>query len=129
MPFSPLGKGFLTGKIDESTLFASTDFRNTVPRFSPEARRANRALVDQVELIAARKGATAAQVALAWVLAQKPWMAPIPGTTKLTRLAENLAAVALELDERDLADIAQALQAIEVQGARYSEAAQRMINR
>ena len=129
VPFSPLGKGFLTGKIDESTLFASTDFRNTVPRFSPEARRANRALVDQVELIAARKGATAAQVALAWVLAQKPWMAPIPGTTKLTRLAENLAAVALELDERDLADIAQALQAIEVQGARYSEAAQRMINR
>lgn len=129
VPFNPLGKGFLTGKIDESTAFASTDFRNTVPRFSAEARKANRALVEQVELMAARKGATAAQVALAWVLAQKPWMAPIPGTTKLTRLAENLAAVALELDEADLAEIAQVLQTIEVQGARYSEAAQKMINR
>ena len=129
VPFSPLGKGFLTGKIDENTTFDSTDFRNTVPRFAPEARKANRALVDLVETIAQRKKATPAQIALAWVLAQKPWMAPIPGTTKLHRLQENVAAASIELSEGDLREIESATSEITVQGARYSEAAQRMINR
>ena len=103
VPFSPLGKGFLTGKIDETTTFDSTDFRNTVPRFSAENRRANQALVDLVAAVAARKGATPAQVALAWVLAQKPWIVPIPGTTKLDRLEENLGAADVELTADDLA--------------------------
>jgi aryl-alcohol dehydrogenase-like predicted oxidoreductase len=129
VPFSPLGKGFLTGKIDENTAFHSTDFRNTVPRFAPEARKANRALVDLLEDIAQRKKATSAQIALAWVLAQKPWMAPIPGTTKLHRLQENVAAAAIELSEADLREMENATSQIAVQGARYSEAAQRMINR
>src|SRR5271165_2130136 len=129
VPFSPLGKGYLTGKIDESTAFDSTDFRNTVPRFSPEARKANRALVDVLETIAQRKKATSAQIALAWVLAQKPWMAPIPGTTKLHRLQENAAAASVQLSEEDLREIESATSEIAVQGARYSEAAQRMINR
>ena len=129
VPFSPLGKGFLTGKIDENTTFDSTDFRNTVPRFAPEARKANRALVDLLETIAQRKMATPAQIALAWVLAQKPWMVPIPGTTKLHRLQENVAAASIELSERDLRDIESATSGITVQGARYSEGAQRMINR
>jgi aryl-alcohol dehydrogenase-like predicted oxidoreductase len=129
VPFSPLGKGYLTGKIDENTTFDSTDFRNTVPRFSPEARKANRALVDLLGGIARRKNATPAQVALAWLLAQKPWIVPIPGTTKLHRLHENVAAAAVELDESDLRDIEGAASQIKVQGARYSEAAQRMINR
>lgn len=129
VPFSPLGKGFLTGKIDESTAFDSTDFRNTVPRFAPEARKANRALVDVLEQIAQSKKATSAQIALAWVLAQKPWMVPIPGTTKLHRLQENMAAASVVLSENDLRDIEDATSAIPVQGARYSEAAQRMINR
>lgn len=129
VPFSPLGKGFLTGKIDESTSFDSTDFRNTVPRFAPEARRANRAFVDLLETIARRKQATSAQIALAWVLAQKPWMAPIPGTTKLHRLQENVAAAAVELSKDDLREIESAASGITPQGARYSEAAQRMINR
>jgi aryl-alcohol dehydrogenase-like predicted oxidoreductase len=129
VPFSPLGKGFLTGKIDETTTFDSTDFRNTVPRFSPEARKANRALVDVMEQIAQRKKATSAQIALAWVLSQKPWIVPIPGTTKLHRLQENVAAASLELSEEDLREIENATSAIAVQGARYSEAAQRMINR
>jgi aryl-alcohol dehydrogenase-like predicted oxidoreductase len=129
VPFSPLGKGFLTGKIDENTEFASTDFRNTVPRFAIEARKANRALVDGVEAIAARKGVTAAQVALAWVLGRKEWLAPIPGTTKAARLRENVAAAAVELDGEDLAEISGILAEVEVQGARYPEAAQRMINR
>jgi aryl-alcohol dehydrogenase-like predicted oxidoreductase len=129
VPFSPLGKGFLTGKIDENTSFDSTDFRNTVPRFAPEARKANRALVDLLETIAQRKMATPAQIALAWVLAQKPWMVPIPGTTKLHRLQENVAAASIELSERDLRDIESATSGITVQGARYSEGAQRMINR
>ncbi len=129
VPFSPLGKGFLTGKIDESTRFASTDFRNTVPRFAPEARKANRALVDLLETIAQRKKATPAQIALAWVLAQKPWIVPIPGTTKLHRLQENVAAASVELSEGDLREIESATSKITVQGARYSEGAQRMINR
>src|SRR5260221_11918582 len=129
VPFSPLGKGYLTGKIDENTTFASTDFRNTVPRFAPQARKANRALVDLLGQIAARKQATPAQIALAWVLAQKPWMVPIPGTTKLHRLQENVAAASIELSEEDLREIESATSEITVQGARYSEGAQRMINR
>ncbi len=129
VPFSPLGKGYLTGKIDENTAFDSTDFRNTVPRFAPEARKANRALVDLLETIAQRKKATPAQIALAWVLARKPWMVPIPGTTKLHRLQENVAAASIELSEGDLREIESATSEITVQGARYSEAAQRMINR
>jgi aryl-alcohol dehydrogenase-like predicted oxidoreductase len=129
VPFSPLGKGFLTGKIDENTTFDSTDFRNTVPRFAPEARKANRALVDLLETIAQRKKATSAQIALAWVLAQKPWIVPIPGTTKLHRLQENVAAASIELSEEDLREIESATSEITVQGARYSEGAQRMINR
>jgi aryl-alcohol dehydrogenase-like predicted oxidoreductase len=129
VPFSPLGKGFLTGKIDESTTFESTDFRNTVPRFSPEARKANKALVDLLGSIAQRKKATPAQIALAWLLAQKPWIVPIPGTTKLHRLQENVVAAAVELTESDLRDIDCAASQITVQGARYSESAQRMINR
>jgi aryl-alcohol dehydrogenase-like predicted oxidoreductase len=129
VPFSPLGKGFLTGKIDENTSFDSTDFRNTVPRFDPEARKANRALVDLIESIAQRKGATPAQIALAWLLAQKPWIVPIPGTTKLHRLQENVAAASVELTEGDLRDIESAASQITVQGARYSEGAQRTIDR
>jgi aryl-alcohol dehydrogenase-like predicted oxidoreductase len=129
VPFSPLGKGFLTGKIDESTSFDSNDFRNTVPRFSPEARKANRALVDLLGSIAQRKSATPAQIALAWLLARKPWIVPIPGTTKLHRLQENVAAASVELTEGDLRDIESAASQITVQGARYSEISQRMIDR
>jgi aryl-alcohol dehydrogenase-like predicted oxidoreductase len=129
VPFSPLGKGYLTGKIDESTTFDSTDFRNTVPRFSPEARKANRALVDLLGSIAGRKSATPAQIALAWLLAQKPWIVPIPGTTKRHRLQENVAAASVELTEGDLRDIECAASQITVQGARYSESAQRTVNR
>ena len=129
VPFSPLGKGYLTGKIDENTTFDSTDFRNTVPRFAPEARKANRALVDLLNTIAQRKNATPAQIALAWLLAQKPWIVPIPGTTKLHRLQENVAAASIELSQADLRDIDRAASQITVQGARYSESAQRMINR
>ena len=129
VPFSPLGKGYLTGKIDENTTFDSTDFRNTVPRFAPEARKANRALVDLLNNIAQRKNATAAQIALAWLLAQKPWIVPIPGTTKPHRLQENVAAAAVDLSKADLNDIDRAASQITVQGARYSESAQRMINR
>jgi aryl-alcohol dehydrogenase-like predicted oxidoreductase len=124
-----LGKGYLTGKIDETTTFDSTDFRNTVPRFAPEARQANRALVDLLTGIAQRKNATPAQIALAWLLAQKPWIVPIPGTTKLPRLEENIAAVSVELSEADLREIDRAASQITVQGARYSEGAQRLINR
>jgi aryl-alcohol dehydrogenase-like predicted oxidoreductase len=128
VPFSPLGKGFLTGKIDETTEFTSDDFRNTVPRFTdPEARKANLAFVDLLTRIAERKNATPAQIALAWLLAQKPWIVPIPGTTKLHRLEENIAATDLELTPDDLRDIEQAQ--IEAQGARYAEAQQRMIDR
>ena len=129
VPFSPLGKGFLTGKIDENTTFDSTDFRNTVPRFAPEARKANRALVSLLDTIAQRKKATPAHIALAWVLAQKPWIVPIPGTTKLHRLRENIAAASIDLSKEDLREIESAASEITVQGARYSEAAQRMINR
>ena len=129
VPFSPLGKGFLTGKIDESTTFDPTDFRNTVPRFAPENRKANQAVVDLVGRIAAKKKATPAQVALAWVLAQKPWIVPIPGTTKLHRLEENLGAVAVRLTPDDLREIEGAVAGIAVQGARYSESSQKMIDR
>lgn len=129
VPFSPLGKGYLTGKIDDTTTFDSADFRNTVPRFAPEARQANRAVVELLVTTAARKGATPAQVALAWLLAQKPWIVPIPGTTKLHRLQENVAAAAVELTPDDLRDIESAASQITVHGARYSEAAQKMINR
>ena len=129
VPFSPLGKGYLTGKIDENTSFDSNDFRNTVPRFSPEARKANQAVVDLLNDIAKQKKATAAQVALAWLLAQKPWIVPIPGTTKLHRLEENIGGAAVQLGDADLRNIDSAASQITVQGARYSEAAQRMINR
>ena len=129
VPFSPLGKGFLTGKIDETTTFDSTDFRNTVPRFSPEARKANQALVDLLGILAERKGATPAQIALAWLLAQKPWIVPIPGTTKLHRLRENVEAASVELTEGDLREIENAASQITVQGARYSESSQRMVDR
>jgi aryl-alcohol dehydrogenase-like predicted oxidoreductase len=128
VPFSPLGKGFLTGAIDEHTEFAEGDFRNTVPRFAdPDARQANLAYVELVREVAAEKDATPAQVALAWILAQKPWIAPIPGTTKLHRLEENAGAATVELTADDLRRIEDAR--IEAQGARYSEAAQRMIDR
>jgi aryl-alcohol dehydrogenase-like predicted oxidoreductase len=129
VPFSPLGAGFLTGKIDENTKFDPTDFRNNVPRFSPEARRVNLALVDLIKAVADRKRATAAQVALAWLLAQKPWIVPIPGTTKLHRLEENLAAVGLELTSGDLDEINAAASKIEIQGARLPEAALKMTGR
>ena len=121
VPFSPLGKGFLTGAIDENTTFDSTDFRNIVPRFTPEARKANQALVDLLGEIAARKKATPAQIALAWLLAQKPWIVPIPGTTKLHRLEENIGAAAVELTPDDLRTIESAASTITVQGARYPE--------
>jgi aryl-alcohol dehydrogenase-like predicted oxidoreductase len=129
VPFSPLGRGFLTGKIDESTSFDSADFRNTVPRFKPENRKANQGVVDLVRAIAARKRATPAQVALAWVLAQKPWIVPIPGTTKLHRLDENLGAVSVELTPDDLREIEGEVARITVEGHRYSEASERMIDR
>ncbi|MEJ2312606.1 MAG: aldo/keto reductase [Gemmatimonadales bacterium] len=129
VPFSPLGKGFLTGKIDETTEFDDSDFRNTVPRFDPENRAANRALVDLLITIAETKQATPAQIALAWLLAQKPWIVPIPGTTKLHRLEENLASADLELTSADLEEIERAAAQVTVHGARYSESAQRMIDR
>ncbi|HEU5303977.1 MAG TPA: aldo/keto reductase [Gemmatimonadales bacterium] len=128
VPFSPLGRGFLTGKIDATTRFDSSDFRNTVPRFTPENRKANQAVVDLVGRIAARKQATPAQIALAWVLAQQPWIVPIPGTTKLHRLEENLGAVDVELTPDDLREIDRAVAEITVHGARYSESSQRMVN-
>jgi aryl-alcohol dehydrogenase-like predicted oxidoreductase len=129
VPFSPLGKGFLTGKIDETTAFDSSDFRNTVPRFAPENRKANQAVVDLAASIAARKGATPAQLALAWVLAQRPWIVPIPGTTKLHRLEENLGAVEVGLTPDDLREIDAAASRITVHGHRYSEGSQKMIDR
>ena len=129
VPFSPLGRGFLTGKIDETTTFDGSDFRATVPRFTPENRRANQALVDLVSRIAAKKRATPAQVALAWLLARKPWIVPIPGTTKLHRLEENLGAIEVELAPDELREIESATAAIPVHGARYSEASQRMVDR
>jgi aryl-alcohol dehydrogenase-like predicted oxidoreductase len=125
VPFSPLGRGFLTGKIDENTTFDSSDFRNIVPRFTPEARKANQVLVDLLRSIGERKQATPAQLALAWLLAQKPWIVPIPGTTKLNRLKENIGAVAVELTADDLREIEEAASQIEVQGARYPEELER----
>ena len=122
VPFSPLGKGFLTGKIDENTMFDSSDFRNIVPRFTPEARKANRALVDLLAKIAEEKKATPAQIALAWLLARKPWIVPIPGTTKLSRLEENIGATAIELTSDDLREIDGAASKIRIEGARYPEA-------
>jgi len=129
VPFSPLGKGFLTGKINENTTFDKNDFRNIVPRFTPEARKANQALVDLLRNIGERKKATPAQIALAWLLAQKPWIVPIPGTTKLARLEENIAAVNVNLTPDDLREIDTAASKITVQGARYPEALQKMVGR
>ncbi|HEY9608759.1 aldo/keto reductase [Allocoleopsis sp.] len=129
VPFSPLGKGFLTGKIDENTTFDSSDFRNTIPRFEPEARKANQTLVDLLSAIAQRKQVTPAQIALAWLLAQKPWIVPIPGTTKLHRLEENIGAVSVELTPDDLHEIDSTASRIAVQGARYPEALEKMVGR
>jgi aryl-alcohol dehydrogenase-like predicted oxidoreductase len=129
VPFSPLGKGFLTGKIDESTSFDPSDFRNTVPRFSPENRRANQAVVDLVTRIAAEKKATPAQIALAWILAQKPWIVPIPGTTKIHRLEENLGGADVELTAEDLREIDEAASQIAIHGQRYGAGSQKMIDR
>ena len=129
VPFSPLGKGFLTGKVDENTTFDPSDIRSRIPRFSPEARKANQALVDLIAEIGARKGATPAQIALAWLLAQKPWIVPIPGSRKLERLEENIGAAAVELTLDDLREIESAVSQITVQGARYPEEQERQTNR
>ena len=129
VPFSPLGRGFLTGKMNENTTFESSDLRNTLPRFTPEARKANRALVDLLGEIAKRKNATPAQIALAWLLGQKPWIVPIPGTTKLQRLEENVGAAEIELTKDDLREIESAASQIEVQGARYPEHLEQMTGR
>src|SRR5207248_9644495 len=129
VPFSPLGKGFLTGKIDENTTFDKSDFRNIVPRFTPEARATNQALVDLLKSIGERKNAAPAQIALAWLLAQKPWIVPIPGTTKLNRLDENIGAVSVELTSDDLRGIDSAASRITVQGARYPERLEQMTGR
>ncbi len=129
VPYSPLGKGFLTGAIDANTAFDKTDFRNVVPRFTPEARKANHALVELLGEIAKRKSATSAQIALAWLLAQKPWIAPIPGTTKLHRLEENIAAAAVALTAGDLSDIERAVSQVTVEGARYPEHLQALVGR
>jgi aryl-alcohol dehydrogenase-like predicted oxidoreductase len=129
VPFSPLGRGFLTGKIDENTTFDRSDFRNTLPRFTPENRQANQALVDLLARIAKRKQATPAQIALAWLLAQQPWIVPIPGTRKLERLDENIGAVAVELTSDDLREIERAAAEITVQGARYPEELERRTGR
>jgi len=129
VPYSPLGRGFLTGKISEQSSFDSTDFRNTLPRFTPEARKANQALVDRLGQIAARKKSTPAQIALAWLLAQKPWIVPIPGTRKLGRLDENLGAAVLELTSEDLREIEGAASQIAIQGTRYPEHLERMTGR
>ena len=129
VPYSPLGKGFLTGKIDKNATFDSSDFRSTLPRFTPDAPKANQALIDLLSSIAERKKATPAQIALAWLLAQKPWMAPIPGTTKLSRLDENIGALSVELTPGDLRDIDVAASRITVQGARYPERLEQMTGR
>ncbi|PYP20609.1 MAG: hypothetical protein DMD53_10145 [Gemmatimonadetes bacterium] len=125
VPFSPLGKGFLMGTIDEKTTFVSSDFRNIVPRFTSEARKANQTLVDLLRTIAARKQATPAQIALAWLLTQKPWTVPIPGTTKLNRLEENIGAAGVDLTSGDLREIEDAASKITIEGARYPEALER----
>jgi aryl-alcohol dehydrogenase-like predicted oxidoreductase len=129
VPFSPLGKGFLTGKIDETTTFDSSDFRNIVPRFTPDARKANQGIVDLLAKVAERKKATPAQIALAWLLARKPWIVPIPGTTKLARLEENLSAATIELTQADLSEIDSAASTIPVHGARYPEHLERLTGR
>ena len=129
VPFSPLGRGFLTGAIDENTKFESTDFRNGLPRFTPQARKANQTLVQAIGEIADRKGLTRAQIALAWVLAQKPWIVPIPGTTKLHRLEENIGAAAVELSADDLREIDDALARVTIEGARYPEKLQKLVDR
>ena len=129
VPYSPLGKGFLTGKIDENTTFDSSDFRSTLPRFTPEALKANQALIDLLGSIAEQKQVTPAQIAIAWLLAQKPWIVPIPGTTKLHRLDENIGAVSVELTRDDLRDIDEAAAKITVQGARYPEKLEQMTGR
>lgn len=129
VPYSPLGKGFLTGKISENTTFDSSDIRNIIPRFTPQARKANQALVDLLDKIAGQKQATPAQIALAWLLAQKPWIVPIPGTTKLSRLEENIGAVAVELTPDDLHEIESAASQITIQGARYPEHLEQMTGR
>ena len=129
VPFSPLGRGFLTGTIDEDTTFSGSDMRNRLPRFTPEARKANQALIDLLKSIGERKNATPAQIALAWLLAQKPWIVPIPGTTKLSRLEENIGAAAIELAAEDLREIDSAAAHITVQGARYPESMERMTGR
>ena len=129
VPYSPLGKGFLTGKIDENAKFDSSDFRSTLPRFTPEALKANQALIDLLSIIAQRKKATPAQIALAWLLAQKPWIVPIPGTTKLSRLEENIGAVSVELTPDDLRNIESAASSITIQGARYPEHVEKMTGR
>jgi len=129
VPFSPLGRGFLTGKLDENTTFDSSDFRNKLPRFTPAARKANQALVDLIGKVAERKGATPAQIALAWLLAQKPWIVPIPGTTKRSRLEENIGAVHVELTPGDLQEIETAAAKIQVHGARYPEELDRLTGR
>jgi aryl-alcohol dehydrogenase-like predicted oxidoreductase len=126
IPFSPLGRGFLTGKMDEKTTFSSSDFRSALPRFTPEARKANQAVIDLLELIAKQKQATAAQIALAWLLAQKPWIVPIPGTTKIHRLEENIGSASLELNSGDLAEINAAASKIPIQGQRLPESILRM---
>ena len=129
VPYSPLGKGFLTGNINEHTTFDKTDFRNTVPRLTPENRKANQAVVDLIQKVAMNKNATPAQIALAWLLAQKPWIVPIPGTTKPDRLVENFGAIAVELTADELQDIRTAASKISIQGSRYSEGAMKLINR
>jgi len=129
VPFSPLGKGFLTGKIDENTKFDSTDFRNVVPRFSPEARKANQSMIDLLNKIAKQKNATPAQVALAWLMAQKPWIVPIPGTTKLHRLEENIGSINVEFTDDELQEIDNASSEIKVQGERYPEQLQKLVGR
>jgi aryl-alcohol dehydrogenase-like predicted oxidoreductase len=129
VPYSPLGKGFLTGKFDENAKFDSSDFRSTLPRFTPEALKANQALIELLGTLAARKNATPAQVALAWLLAQKPWIVPIPGTTKLHRLDENIGALSIELTSDDLREIEEAASKITVQGDRYPERLEKMTGR
>lgn len=129
VPFSPLGRGFLTGKINKNTKFDSTDFRSTLPRFTPEALKANQALIDLLTEVAKQKNATPAQIALAWILAQKPWLAPIPGTTKLNRLEENISATKLELTKDDLKQIEEAASKIKIEGARYPQNMQQAVNR
>ncbi len=129
MPFSPLGRGFLTGKMDTSTPFESTDFRANLPRFSPEARQSNQAVVDLLTRIATQKGATPAQIALGWLLAQKPWIVPIPGTTKVTRLDENIGATRITFTPDELREINSAASEIRVEGARYPEQLQRLTGR